>query len=307
MSSPAQNVEGVSKVLVTGATGFVGRGLMRELGAHAQALSTRTSPNEWTSALLAKSCVVHLAARVHVMEEVSIDSLLEYRRVNVDSTLELARRALACGVRRFIFMSSVKVNGEQTQAGHPFRATDIPAPFDPYGVSKMEAEIGLRDLARETGLEVVIIRPPLIYGPGVKANFASMLQWLQRGVPLPLGAIHNQRSLVALDNLIDLVCTCIQHPAAANQTFMVSDGEDVSTPELLRRVAAALGKPARMLPVPQRWLELGTGVMGKRAVAQRLFSSLQVDISATCHTLGWSPPVSLDQGLKQVAQFLHTS
>jgi nucleoside-diphosphate-sugar epimerase len=293
MSSPA--------TLVTGATGFVGRRLVQQLGPTAQTLSTRTSPDTWPTILKGKLCVVHLAARVHVMEDGAADPLSEYRKVNVDSTLELARQAVVAGVKRFVFVSSVKVNGEQTQAGKPFRADDIPAPQDPYGVSKMEAELGLRALAKETGLEVVIIRPPLVYGPGVKANFASMVKWLQRGVPLPLGAIHNRRSLVGLDNLVDLIITCSQHPAAANQTFMVSDGQDMSTTELLRSVAAALGKPARLLPVPQALLEWAASLLGKRAVAQRLFSSLQVDMAATRQLLDWTPPVSLEQGLKQVA------
>lgn len=315
-----------TNVLVTGATGFVGRGLcallqQRGLEVHAVVRDVvRTvatshlvcvpkmdATTDWMQALQGVEVVVHLAARVHVMQDGAVDPLTEYRKVNLDATLELARQAVAAGVKRFVFVSSVKVNGEQTTAGKPFCAENTPAPQDPYGVSKMEAEAGLRAMAQETGLEVVIIRPPLVYGPGVKANFAAMVRLLQLGVPLPLGAIHNQRSLVALDNLVDLITTCLQHPGAANQTFMVSDGEDVSTSELLRRVAAALGKPARLLPVPQGWLELGAAALGKRAVAQRLFSSLQVDISATRHVLGWTPPVSLEQGLKQVAQSLHSS
>jgi nucleoside-diphosphate-sugar epimerase len=239
------------------------------------------------------------------MRDSAADPLTEFRKVNVESTLELARQAAKCYVKRFIFISSVKVNGEQTQPGHPFRPNDAPAPQDPYGISKMEAEAGLRTIAQQTGMEVVIIRPPLVYGPGVKANFASMVKWLQRGAPLPLGAIHNRRSLVALDNLVDLIITCIDHPAAANQTFMVSDDEDVSTTELLRRMGAALGKPARLLAVPQQVLEWGARIAGKQDMSQRLFSSLQVDIQATRQVLGWTPPVSLDQGLLQVAQSVH--
>jgi nucleoside-diphosphate-sugar epimerase len=246
--------------------------------------------------------VVHLAARVHVINDTVADPLAEFRKSNVEATLALATQAAQAGVQRFIFISSVKVNGEHTQPGHTFRADDTPSPQDPYGISKMEAEVGLRAIAQQTGMEVVIIRPPLVYGPGVKANFASMVQWLQRGVPLPLGAIHNRRSLVALDNLVDLITTCLDHPAAANQTLMVSDGEDVSTTELLRRMAAALGIPARLLPVPQRLLEWGATLVGKKEVAQRLFSSLQVDAQPTRQLLGWKPPVSLDQGLRQVAK-----
>jgi UDP-glucose 4-epimerase len=245
--------------------------------------------------------VVHLAARVHVMQETTADPLAEFRRVNVQGTMNLARQAASAGVRRFVFVSSIKVNGEATQLGRPFMADDAPAPLDAYGVSKMEAEQGLREIASQTGMEVVIIRPPLVYGPGVKANFAAMMRWLKRGVPLPLGAIYNQRSLVALDNLVDLIVTCLTHPAAANQTFMVSDGEDVSTTELLRRMGQAMGHPARLLPVPASWLKVAAGLVGKGDVAQRLCGSLQVDISKTRELLGWVPPVSLDEGLRRAA------
>ena len=256
---------------------------------------------DWRDELVDCDVVVHLAARVHVMYDASIDPLAEFRRVNVQGTLNLARQAAASGVRRFVFISSIKVNGEATQPGQPFTADDAPAPLDAYGISKMEAEQGLRELAAQTGMEVVIIRPPLVYGPGVKANFAAMMRWLQRGVPLPLGAIHNQRSLVALDNLVDLIVTCLTHPAAANQTFLVSDDEDVSTTELLRRMGQAMGKPARLLPVPVSWLKVGAAMVGKRDAAQRLSGSLQVDIEKTCRLLGWVPPISLDEGLRRAA------
>ena len=202
---------------------------------------------------------------------------------------------------RFVFVSSIKVNGEATQPKHSFTADDVPAPLDDYGVSKMEAENGLREIAGQTGMELVIIRPPLVYGPEVKANFAAMMRWLRRGVPLPLGAIHNQRSLVALDNLVDLIVTCLTHPAAANQTFLVSDGEDVSTSELLRRMGQAMGRPARLIPVPASWLKLAATMQGKSDVAQRLCGSLQVDIEKTRRLLGWTPPLSLDEGLRRAA------
>jgi UDP-glucose 4-epimerase len=244
---------------------------------------------------------MHCAARVHVMAESVADPLAEFRRVNVQGTLNLARQAAAAGVRRFVFVSSIKVNGEATQLGRPFMADDAPAPLDAYGVSKMEAEQGLLETARQTGMEVVIIRPPLVYGPGVKANFAAMMRWLRCGVPLPLGAIHNQRSLVALDNLVDLIVTCLTHPAAANQTFLVSDGEDVSTTELLRRMGQALGRPARLIPVPVSWLKLAATLVGKPDVAQRLCGSLQVDIEKTRRLLVWTPPISLDEGLRRAA------
>jgi nucleoside-diphosphate-sugar epimerase len=235
------------------------------------------------------------------MHDESSDPLAEFRKVNVEGTLNLARQAAEAGVRRFIFISSIKVNGEGTPLGSPYRADAQPQPADSYGISKMEAEQGLRALAAETGMEVVIIRPTLVYGPGVKANFLSMMRWLHKGVPLPFGAIHNQRSLVALDNLVDLIVTCIDHPAAANQTFLVSDGEDLSTTELLRRMATALGKPARLLPVPSWLLEAGASILGKKALSQRLCGSLQVDISKTRELLGWTPPLSVDAALRKTA------
>jgi nucleoside-diphosphate-sugar epimerase len=303
-------------ILITGASGFVGqrlcallagqsnaiRGVARSATAQVLGLGEMGATTDWSQVLPGCTQVVHLAARVHVMQDASSSPLQEYRKVNVEGTLALARQAAAVGVKRFVFISSVKVNGEFSTPGRPFHADDLPAPQDPYGVSKMEAEAGLRALAGQTGMEVVVIRPPLVYGPGVKANFAAMVRWLQRGVPLPLGAIHNQRSLVALDNLVHLITICLKHPGAANQTFMVSDGEDVSTSELLWRIGMVLGKPARLLPVPQRMLEWGAVVLGKQDMAQRLLSSLQVDTDATRQILGWVPPVSLEQGLLQVVQ-----
>lgn len=313
----------ITKIVVTGSTGFVGSALVALLRLRTQfdvlAWVRKTPVNalngvqyveqgdlspagNWLGGLLGVDVVVHTAARVHVMNDNVADPLTEFRSVNVQSTLNLARHAAAAGVRRFVFISSIKVNGEATQPGRSFTADDSPAPLDAYGVSKMEAEQDLRELSAQTGMEVVIIRPPLVYGPGVKANFAAMMRWLQRGIPLPLGAIHNQRSLVALDNLVDLIVTCIAHPAAANQTFLVSDGEDVSTTELLRRMGQAMGKPARLLPVPASWLQLAATVIGKRDVAQRLCGSLQVNVEKTRQLLGWSPPLTLDQGLKKAAE-----
>ena len=256
----------------------------------------------FSEALAGITTVVHLAARAHIMHDTAADPLTAFRAVNVEGTLNLARQAVELGVKRFVFVSSIKVNGEATKLGMPFSTDDLPAPLDPYGVSKMEAEQGLRQIAAETGMEAVIIRPPLVYGPGVKANFAAMMRWLQRGVPLPLGAIYNQRSLVALDNLVDLIVTCLTHPAAANQTLLVSDGEDVSTTELLRRMGQALGRPARLIPVPAGWLKLAATLVGKQDVAQRLCGSLQVDIEKTRQLLGWRPPQTLDQGLKKAAE-----
>ncbi|PTU78579.1 NAD-dependent dehydratase [Pseudomonas indoloxydans] len=309
------------RILLTGATGFLGRALLKELlyrehevtaavrhaspvvkGLRSYPIVDIGGTTDWLPALQGIEVVVHAAARVHVVRERHPDPLAEYRHVNVDGTLRLARQAVASGVRRFVFISSIKVNGESTLLGKPFLAGDVPAPADPYGVSKLEAEQGLMRLADEAGMELVIIRPPLVYGPGVKANFLSMMRWLHKGVPLPFGAIHNRRSLVALDNLVDLIVTCIEHHAAANQTFLVSDGEDLSTSELLRRMGAVLGRPARLLPVPSWLLQAGAAALGKQALSQRLCGSLQVDIGKTRELLGWTPPLSIDEALRKTAK-----
>jgi len=315
------------KVLVTGATGFVGVSLVDRLerdGVKCVRTVRRRSAvigqgkyldpivignlnqdTDWSIALDGVHTVVHLAARVHVMRETATDSLAEFRLVNVQGTVNLARQAAEAGVRRFVFVSSVKVNGERSLPECPLSADQIPAPVDSYGVSKCEAEDGLRALSKSTGMEVVIIRPPLVYGPGVKANFLAMMLWLWRGVPLPLGGVtKNKRSLVFLDNLVDLLVICIDHPAAANQTFMVSDDEDLSTTELLRRMAAALGCPARLIPVPAGLIMLAAKLVGRPGIAQRLCGSLQVDIGKTKSLLGWVPPVSVDEGLRQTAVHL---
>ena len=255
------------------------------------------------SALRNVEQVVHLAARVHVMNDKSLDPLAEFRRVNVEGTANLARQAAAAGVRRFVFLSSIKVNGEFTELGQPFTADDVSAPEDPYGVSKLEAEQFLRQIAAETGMEVVIIRSPLVYGPGVKANFESMIRWLVCGLPLPLAAVtENRRSLVALDNLIDLIVTCLNHLAAANHTFLVSDGEDLSTADLLKRMGAALGQPTRLFSVSPSLLKLGAAVVNKPGIYQRLCGSLQLDIAKTHQLLGWNPPVPVDEGLRRAAE-----
>jgi nucleoside-diphosphate-sugar epimerase len=235
------------------------------------------------------------------MKDVASDPLAEFREINVAGTLNLARQAALHGVKRFIYISSIKVNGEQTAAGHPFTPSDTPNPSGPYGISKFEAEDGLRQIAEQTGMEAVIIRPVLVYGPGVKGNFLSMMRWLRNGIPLPLGAIHNARSLVALDNLIDLIVSCLRHPAAANQTFLVSDGEDLSTTELLKRTAAAMGINVRLIPVPAPIIQAGITLLGNRDIARRLCGSLQVDIGKTRELLNWTPPVAIDEGLRRAA------
>ena len=286
-------------VLITGGTGFVGKALVKRLSALPVRLATRADSAGWGKVLVGINTVVHLAARVHVMQDTEADPLTAFRAVNVDGSLNLARQAAAVGVKRFVFISSVKVNGESTPLGRPFTETDAPNPQDAYGQSKHEAEQGLRQLSADTGMEVVIIRPPLVYGPGVKANFAALMRAVQRGWPLPLGAVHNQRSLVALDNLVDFIVTCITHPQAANQTFLVSDGQDLSTTELVRGMAQAAGVPAHLLPMPAWAFQAGASLLGKGDAVQRLCGNLQVDKSKARSLLGWVPPVSVEEGLRR--------
>ncbi|MFJ4157035.1 UDP-glucose 4-epimerase family protein [Pseudomonas sp. NPDC089752] len=309
-------------ILVTGANGFVGSALCRQL-ALLDCLAPRAAvrgaargpaevptvtvgdlaaSTDWSAALAGVDTVVHTAARVHVMKETAVDSLAEFRRVNVEGTLSLARQAVAAGVRRFIFISSVKVNGEVSHPGHPLSADDAQMPLDAYGISKHEAEQALWQLAVSMAIEVVVIRPVLVYGPGVKANFNSMMRWVARGVPLPLGAVDNRRSLVSVDNLVDLVITCIDHPQARNQTFMASDGDDISLSQLLRALGRALGRPARLLPVPPAILQGAATLLGRHDLAQRLLGSLQVDIAKNQRLLGWQPPFTLQQGLNDTAR-----
>ena len=311
------------KILVTGANGLVGSYLCAELCLHRYAvvaasrsvdmphegvqrmrIDTIDSATDWSAELRNIDIVIHLAARVHVMNDSAVDSLAEFRKTNVAGTLHLAQQAAKAGVKRFIFISSIKVNGEKTVTNKPFLETDIANPQDAYGITKHEAEQGLRHIADETGMEVVIVRPPLVYGAGVKANFASMLRVVKRGIPLPLGTIHNKRSFVYVGNLVSLILRCIDHPAAANQTFLVSDGQDLSTTELLRGCAEALGVRARLVPVPQKLIEVCAALIGKCDVAQRLCGSLQVDISKARTLLGWAPPISLADGLKATAMGL---
>ncbi|MDQ6717856.1 MAG: NAD-dependent epimerase/dehydratase family protein [Gemmatimonadota bacterium] len=287
-----------SRVSIPGLPANVTQTLSPELGENA----------DWRVALGGVTTVVHTAARVHQMHDKAADPLAEFRAVNTLGTLALARQAAASGTQRFVFVSSIKVNGEETSPGAPFAADDPPSPRDPYGISKSEAEIALRELGRETGMEIVIVRPVLVYGNGVGGNFLTMLRWVARELPLPLGSVHNLRSIVARANLADLLATCVVHPAAANDIFLVSDDEDISTTELIRRLAAGMGKRARLIPVHPAALSAAARIAGKKDVAHRLLSSLQVDISKTRRILGWSPPVSSSMALAETArEFLRES
>jgi nucleoside-diphosphate-sugar epimerase len=316
-------------VLVTGANGFVGKALLLRLAAmegFQPIAAVRTLPTAELSlshsACIGKAVryvelgdvangvfercifngvdtVVHCAARVHVMNELAMDPLASFRAVNVGGTLALAKQAASEGVKRFVFISTIKVNGEATVSREPFQADDLPAPEDAYGLSKLEAEQGLKRLAAETGMEVVIIRPPLVYGRGVRGNFGSMIKLVEKEIPLPFGAIHNKRSLVGIDNLVDLIVRCVDHPAAANQVFLASDGQDLSTPELVRSLAMAMGKRTRLISLPAGVLKFGATLLGKRALADRLLGSLQVDIAKTRELLEWQPRHSVEEGLRR--------
>lgn len=311
-------------VLLTGATGFVGRGVLARLCVEPDVRSrivVRQAPRElpggvdcmlidglsasqrWDEALQGIDVVIHAAARVHVMDERAANPLAEFRAVNVEATRHLARQAAAAGVKRFVYLSSIKVNGEETEPGCPYRADSPANPQDPYGQSKLEAEQALFEIAGETGLEVVVVRPPLVYGPGVKANFASLMGALQRRLPLPFASIDNRRSLVARDNLVDLLLLCTRHPAAAGRVFLVSDGQDLSTAKLCRALSEALGVRHRLLPVPTFALRALGRITGRSQQVQRLLGSLQVDISATRQSLGWVPPVSVERALRETAQW----
>lgn len=307
------------KVLLTGSSGFIGSRLLEsltgmrdyELSCMARMpvkynegvkvfISDLASVTDWSEVLAGQQVIIHAAARAHVLKDTAADPLTEFRKVNTASTLNLARQAAEAGVRRFVFISSIGVNGNQTLA--PFTEMVTPKPQEPYALSKFEAEQGLKEIADQSEMEVTIIRPPLVYGPNAPGNFGSLMRWTKKGIPLPLGAIHNKRSLIGIDNLVDFIITCIDHPAAANQTFLVADGEDLSTTDLLRRVGQAMGKPARLIPVPMSVLKFGARLLGKQAMAQRLCGNLQVDISKARKLLGWEPLVSVDEGLRRAVR-----
>ncbi|MBC7416955.1 MAG: SDR family oxidoreductase [Pedobacter sp.] len=308
------------KVLVTGASGFIGKSLCKELvnqnkltvatvrtnevglaGVESMLVRDINEITDWSIALKNVTEIVHLAARVHVMDDKSINPLTEFRKVNVEGTLNLAKQASAAGVKRFIFISSIGVNGKETNINARFYSADEPNPRNIYSISKQEAELGLHMLSAQTGMELVIIRPPLVYGFAAPGNFARLMIALQKKLPLPLGAIHNKRSFVFVGNLVDLIIKCIDHPAAANQVFLVSDGQDLSTTELLQGCAEALGVKSRLLPIPQKFVEACAILLGKRALAERLCGNLQVDITKTRELLGWTPPFSVADGLRATA------
>lgn len=310
-------------ICITGANGFVGRALCDSLVAQGREFRpvVRTSceriggtipltvgdigaHTDWSSVVDGAAEVVHLASRVHVMKESGDDVASAYREANTQGTLRLARQAAAAGVRRFVFVSSVKVNGEERD--EPYSENDQPAPIGPYATSKWDAERGLSEIADRSGMEVVVIRPPLVYGPGVKANFLRMMRWLHRGMPLPFGAVRNKRSLVSIANLVDFIVTCVDHSAAANQTFLVSDGVDLSTSELLVHLANALEVKARLIDVPVSVLSLGATILGQGELLRRLCGSLRVDSMKANRLLRWSPPLSVDAGLKEAADHYRT-
>lgn len=311
-------------LLVTGASGFVGQALCGELLRRGHAVrgavrSQMDAPQipvtlvgdigpatDWSAALNGMDTVIHLAARVHVMQDAAADPLSAFRRANTAATEHLARSAAAAGVRRLVYASSIKVNGEETHAGKKFSEADTPAPQDPYGISKWEAEQALHRVAGDTGLQVAIVRPPLVYGPGVKGNFAQMLGVVARGVPLPLASVHNQRSLIYLGNLVDALIACATQPAAAGQTYLLSDGEDVSTPDLLRQLARGMGVPSRLFPCPPALLRFAATLAGKSQQLERLLGSLQVDSDKIRRDLNWVPPYSVQQGLQATAQWHRT-
>lgn len=311
-----------AKALITGASGFVGSALCEEMGrryiktkiavrkpqefdatAEAVLVSAIDGATDWGCALQGVDIVIHLAARVHVMRDASADPLGEFRKVNVEGTAHLARCAAIAGVKRFVYVSSIKVNGEEAAGERKYSEFDEPSPRDPYGCSKWEAEQELRQISAETGLEVVFVRPPLVYGVGVKGNFAQMLKALFKGIPLPLASIINKRSFIYVENLVDALITCVTHPAAAGQIYLVSDGEDISTPDLLRQLGEGMGHPARLLPCPPRLLEVVGAMAGKSAQVQRLLGSLQIDSGKIRRELNWTPPYSLQQGLQATAQW----
>ena len=320
--------EPVSRVLVTGAAGFVGAALVGRLnadgkfGVHAAVREIRlpfppgvtvhchlelAAATDWAPCLTGIDCIVHAAARVHVMQDSAADPLTEFRKVNVEGTLRLARQAASAGVRRFVYLSSIKVNGESTEPGKPFVEDDQPAPRDPYGVSKLEAELGLKAVSRDTGMEVVILRPPLVYGPGVGGNFIRLMHLVDRRFPLPFGSVSNRRSLIFLGNLVEAIEVCLTHPAAAGKTYMVSDGPAVSTAELIGKIGRVLGRSPRLLPFPPALLQRMARLIGKSEEFDRLLGTLEIDSSRIRKDLDWRPSKSMEEGLQMTADWYQAS
>lgn len=314
-----------NKILITGATGFVGSHLLQmaltqnrtivcpvRSGNSSSDLKTPIIGSidrntDWHAHLSDVRTVIHCAARVHVMNDTVADPLAAFREVNLYGTLRLAEQAAAAGVNQFIYLSSVKVNGEMTEPGQAFTENDKPQASDPYGISKQEAEAALMELGQRTGMAITIIRPPLVYGKGVAANFLSLLIWVKRQIPLPLASIHNQRSFVFVKNLTDFILHCVQNPQAYNQVFLISDGEDLSTTELLREAAKALEVPSRLLPFPAGLINFAANLIGKKNIADRLCQSLRVDSSKARQRMQWTPPYSVQQGLRESAASLVSS
>lgn len=306
------------KILITGYSGFIGShlvGIMRDY--YELKLLGRSKPNIRCESLISSidssrdyslimtevDVVIHVAARTHILNGTSIDALETFREVNTNATLNLAKQAVENGIKRFIFISTIKVNGESTSNTHPFQSSDVPRPEDPYGISKSEAEAQLIELGRESGLEIVIIRPPLVYGEGVKANFASLFKFVGKRIPLPFRAItNNKRSLVSVYNLVDLIKVCVEHPNAANQIFLVSDDKDISTSEMVALMAKVQGLPNYSLPLPVWCFHLLGKLLSKQDVIDRLVGSLQVDITHTKNTLNWTPPFSIEEGFAKCTE-----
>tara|TARA_B110000879_G_C11132902_1_gene496840 strand:- start:803 stop:1735 length:933 start_codon:yes stop_codon:yes gene_type:complete len=306
------------KILLTGATGFVGKAVHTKLGDDSVRLTARSKPldnsaeffekeissiTDFSECLKDIDVVIHTAARVHQMDDRAEDPLLAFMEVNCYGTLNLAKQAASAGVKRFIFISSMKVNGERTELGIPFRFDDIPAANDPYGISKYKAEGGLLEIGKNTKLDIVIIRPPLVYGPGVKANFQSLINLSQRCLPLPLGAVNNKRGFVAIDNLVDLILTCTDHPNAINKIFLISDDSDIATSDLVNLIANAFGRKAWLLNINPTFLKLVAKILGKRSIVDRLCDDFQIDIQYTKDTLDWKPPISMVEGIQLCAEY----
>ncbi|MDH5479902.1 MAG: SDR family oxidoreductase [Nitrosomonas sp.] len=310
------------KFLITGANGFIGKALCAALiqrgqsvraavrgatslveGAELVIVGKIDGETDWTNALRGVGAVIHLAARVHVMKESAADPLAEYLKVNLDGTKNLAVQAACAGVKRFVYVSSVKVNGEQTHGQQSYTEQDTPTPQDSYGITKYQAENALHHVAQETGLEMVIVRPPLVYGPGVKGNFISLLSAINRGIPLPLAGANNARSLIYVGNLVDALIVCATHPNATGQTYLVSDGEPISTALLVKEIADALGRKNHMFYFPPGLLRLIAAMLGRADKIDRLFGSLHVNDNKIRQELSWSPPYTLTQGLRETVNW----